>query len=490
MNTFHRNIVLLAIAFISLVMHYNHFSKDIISFHVWRQTQTQTNIINFYEGEMNIFNPQRNERADGNGIYRMEFPLMQWGVACAYKVFGNHIIVTRICMFIIGLFSVLGMYKLLMGFFQNINIALIGAWTFSFSPSFYYYIINPLPDNFALCCSIWGIALFLQWHRNKQIYYLVLSGIFLCIGTLCKLPFLLYYAIPFTYFLFYAYENGINKLLISRFFGLFSFFIIPAIWYIIVIPQWSGNGIVLGMMDNAFSIVTILDYMQHNLFSTLPELLINYGSVLFFLAGFYFLYKNKAYKNSLFLPILVWSISVLSYFIFEINMIEKVHDYYLFPFYPLIFLLISYGAYHFFLINSRYTKALAILLFLILPLTCYLRMQDRWDLENPGFNKDLLVYKNDLRKAVPKNALVVVGNDNSPSVFFYYVDKKGWYFKEDQLTAKQLEHMIYKGAQYLYTDSRQVEENVKPLLDSLIMERGSIKVFKIKKSKTEISALL
>jgi len=490
MNTLHRNIVLVAIAIISLVMHYNHFSKDIISFHAWRQTQTQTNIINFYEGDMNILNPQRNERANGNGIYRMEFPLMQWSVACLYKVFGNHIIITRVCMFVIGLFSILGLYFLLMALFHNRMLALIGAWTFSFSPSFYYYIINPLPDNFALCCSIWGMAFFLGWYRDKRFYYLVLSGIFLCVGTLSKLPFVLYYAVPFTYFLISAYQEGISKLLIGRVLVLFSFLIIPTVWYISAIPHWHGNGIVLGIIDNTFSMLTLLDYFQHNLFSTLPELLINYGSLLFFLAGFYFLYKNKAYKNALFLPIVVWSIAVLSYFIFEINMIERVHDYYLFPFYPLIFILVSYGAYHFFSIQHSFTKGLTIVLLLILPLTCYLRMKDRWNLDEPGFSKDLLVYKEDLRNAVPKNALVVVGNDDSPSIYFYHLDKKGWYFNQDRLTVKQLEKMVKQGAQYLYSDSRLVDKKVSPLLDSLIIERGSFKVYRLKKSKAERSTLL
>ena len=49
-------IVLTLIALISLLMHLNHFPKDIMGAHVWRQTQTQTNIINFYEEDFNIFN--------------------------------------------------------------------------------------------------------------------------------------------------------------------------------------------------------------------------------------------------------------------------------------------------------------------------------------------------------------------------------------------------------------------------------------------------
>jgi 4-amino-4-deoxy-L-arabinose transferase-like glycosyltransferase len=480
MNTLKISLVLAAIAIISLLMHLNHFNKDIISIHAWRQTQTQTNIVNFYEEDMNILNPRKNDRANGSGIYRMEFPIMQWSVACLYKVFGKNILITRISMFVIGLFSILGLYRLLLVLFQNTYIALIGAWTFNFSPCFYYYTINPLPDNFALWCSIWGMTFFMEWYRNRKNYQLLLIGFLLCLGTLTKLPFILYYAVPFTYFLILIYHQGFNKQILVAALSIFMFLVFPLLWYISVIPQWHGNGIVLGMMDNSFSILTILDYFQHNLFSTLPELLINYGSVLFFLAGFYFLYARKSYKHELFIPIIIWSASVVAYFVFEINMIEKVHDYYLFPFYPLIFMLVSYGAFHFYMINRKMTKRLTIALLLILPFTCYLRMQERWSFDSPGFNADLLLYKSDLQKAVPKNALVVVGNDSSPSIYFYHLDKKGWYFKEDQLTKKGIEHMIQCGAQYMYSDSRIVDQRVGKYLDSLILEKGTFKVYRLK----------
>ncbi len=118
-------VILFSIVVISVAMHYNHFSKDLMSIHVWRQTQTQSTIINFYEEDMNILNPRRNDRGNGDGVFRMEFPLMQWLVAGTYKVFGNHLIISRIFMFIIGLLSIFGIYNLLLAIFQNNRIALI-----------------------------------------------------------------------------------------------------------------------------------------------------------------------------------------------------------------------------------------------------------------------------------------------------------------------------------------------------------------------------
>src|SRR5207253_4901995 len=98
---------------ISLVMHFRVFQYDLIGYHVWRQTETQTVINNFSTEDFNILHPKINGDADTDRIRRMEFPIMQWLFAIFYKVFGNHIIISRILTFIIGLFSVFGIYYLL-----------------------------------------------------------------------------------------------------------------------------------------------------------------------------------------------------------------------------------------------------------------------------------------------------------------------------------------------------------------------------------------
>lgn len=484
MNKTLRNISLLSIVVISFLMHFNNFSKDLMSIHVWRQTQTQSTIINFYEEDMNIFNPRRNDRGDTDGLFRMEFPLMQWIVACGYKIFGNHLIISRVFMFIIGLLSVLGIYKLLDALFHNTILSVIGAWAFNFSPSFYYYTINPLPDNLALCCSIWGIALFFIWYTNNKLINLILSGLLLSIGVLCKLPFIIYYIIPFLYFVILIFKNGINRKIIFQALGVLSFAILPIAWYIAVVPQWHGNVIVKGMLDNNETVSKLLDYLQHNLISTLPELLLNYGSLVFFLAGFYFLFKRKSYKDPRFALILALSIIVLIYYLFEANVIAKIHDYYLFPFYPLLFMLVAYGAFNLFISKTNFIRYFTIAILLLLPVICYLRMQVRWNPDSPGFNKDLLIHKAELQNGVPKDALVVAGNDGSHFVFFYYINKKGWGFDNDNLTSQMLKTMVEKGAKYLYTDSRIIDNNKEIVcyLDKLILEKGTIKIYSLKKS--------
>jgi hypothetical protein len=173
--------------------------------------------------------------------------------------------------------------------------------------------------------------------------------------------------------------------------------------------------------------------------------------------------------------------AISAYYFFEINAIQSGHDYYLFPFYPLLFIIVSYGAYSLLNTHIRFFRYLTFTLLLLLPVIAHLKIYNPWIPENLGFNKDLLTYKNDLRNAVPKEALCIVGNDISHAIFFYYIDKKGWAFNND-LTKQQMSEMIEKSARFLYSDSRTVDEDkrIVPYLDTLIMEKGSIRVYRLK----------
>ena len=107
-------------------------------------------------------------------------------------------------------------------------------------------------------------------------------------------------------------------------------------------------------------------------------------------------------------------------------------------------------------------------------------MMNRWNPESPGFKPDLLKYQTELRNAVPKDALVISGNDNSHCIFFYHIDKKGWGFSKDELTQEQLQIMMNEGADYLYTDSEMISHRgILLSLGEPIHEYGNIKIYSL-----------
>lgn len=431
---------------------------------------------------MNIFNPRRNERGNTDGIFRMEFPLMQWLVAALYFVFGPHLEVSRCFMFLLSGFSVFGMYYLLKALFRKKSIALIGSASLTFSPSFYYYAINPLPDNMALCCGIWGLAFFFDWLRNPKAVKLIMSGLLLSIGALCKLPFIIYFGASFFFFIQLAIHKGIDKAWLKNTILHFGFGVLPIAWYASVIRFWGGNMVLKGVTDTEDSFAQLFDYFLHNTFSTLPELLLNYAATPLFLIGLFAFFQQRAYQHKLAGPILFLCSLCVLYFFYEINAIADIHDYYLFPFLPLLFILVGFGGEQLLQSSTRWHQIVFYVLMFALPITCHLRMASRWNPERPGFNKDLLLYKEALQEAVPNDSLVVVGNDISHFISFYYIDKKGWGFHADQLTADQLSQMIDWGARYLYCDSRVVDSKpeIQEVIETKILEKGSIHVYRLK----------
>lgn len=478
-------LLLLGLILLSLVMHFHAFKFDLSGIHAWRQTETQTTIQNFYEEDFNIFNPRINSRGAGTGIVRREFPVMQWLFAGAYKIFGDHIIISRILTFIIGILTVIGFYLIILRLTGDTFVSIAGAWAFNFSPSFFYYTVCPLPDNFALMNIVFSIYFFLKSMENYRLKYFTWSIVFLSLSALTKLPFILYFILP----AWFLYRNGIkikkirgksfNTAIIILLMGLLPVFL----WYGLTIPQWGKQGIITGVFGNyKTDLPTLLDFFQHNLISTLPELLLNYGATPFFLVALFYVFRKKIVINKSYRGFLLLGILLILYFFFELNMIEKIHDYYLFPFLPLLFILVAYGIKLGFYNNKSFIRSFSFFLLLLIPFLAFIRIHGRWDINRLGLNPDLYNYKTELREIIPDNKLVIAGNDESSYIFFYYIHKKGWSFAHDDLNEKELKKMINEGAVYLYSSSRNVDENpkIKKYLNKKLGQYGSIKIFLLK----------
>lgn len=474
-------LVLIAIPIVSVFLHWEVLQMDLVSIHVWRQSQTQNTIDNFYEEDFNLFNPRQNNRGSDDGILRMEFPIMQWMFASVHKTLGNHLIISRLLSLLIGLTSVLGMYFLARNIFKNEIAGLLSAWFFNFSPSFFYHTVNPMPDNFAMCCAIWGLVFFFRFVENGKNSSLMWSGILLSLAALTKLPFILFASVPFVYNLIFWKKITTQKNFFS-FLIIYALQLLPLAWYAWVIPTWQGNDVAKGMFTNQESFSNLFAIISGTLISTLPELLLNYAAVPLFLFGIYQFFKLKIYRKKLFPVFGILLLGLASYFLFEMNLIGLIHDYYLFPFLPLLFLMVGFGGFQFWKSNRKSAKILVLVAILIAPLTAHLRIASRWNYDDVGFNKDFLTYKNELQNAVPDDALCVIGNDVSGHILYYYVHKKGWVFKNDNLTTGILEKYILNGATYLYSDSDIINSSneILELIDSRIFKKGSIHIYKLK----------
>jgi hypothetical protein len=133
--------------------------------------------------------------------------------------------------------------------------------------------------------------------------------------------------------------------------------------------------------------------------------------------------------------------------------------------------------------SNKVIRILSIFLLLILPLTAYLRADSRWRVEglHALLEKDL----DALKKAIPENAICLVGNDISTHILLYLLDHKGLSFSNDELSEERMEWMVNNNVHFMYSSSLIVENDpaVRPYLKKLILDTGMMRVYKLAKPK-------
>jgi 4-amino-4-deoxy-L-arabinose transferase-like glycosyltransferase len=477
--------IIIATIILSISFHWNIFNKDICGIHTWRQSQTQLNTRYFYREDANILNTRVAHFNGGkDNLYRYEFPVMQWTIAMLEKVFGENIAVTRITVFIIGLSTLLAFFLLTQALFQNYLVSALSVWAFNFSPVFFYYTVNPLPDNLALCAGMFYLYFALKNYYKETLINHIAAAFFLLIACLSKLPFVVFGIVSFIYFFqsCYADRFKIKASLILRL-SLYPIFLLPAFfWYRWVMPGWEGNGILHGIFanDNSWSnIIRILDY---HLWVMFPKILMNPVSIILILVAILFFVLNKDIFKKKSIALLAAIFMVIVYFVLEINMIDVVHDYYMMPFLPFIYIILSYATKKLYN-RSVYTRWALMPIFLIMPYQNHLQNKDSWTVEKSGSNSNLFLHQDKLKNAVPKGERVIVLNDVSQFVFFYKLDKEGYVFNNDYLPVEWVDDLVRNHAvKYMYSDSRKVDESdeMRKRIEKVIMQVGNLKVIKLK----------
>ena len=457
---------------VSFILHLHVFDEEVIGYHVWRQSQTQTVIYHFSFTDNSIFHPQRFDLSTGSSELLYEFPLYQWLIAQTNNVMGYSVMHTRVITFLIFGCFLLGFYKVIRRV-VSIEIALMTNMLLCFSPLLYYYCVNPNPDIFALCLSIWSVNFYFTYLSKKKKSPFMLFVLLLMLSALVKLPYILFGAISIPQLLERLKTKRYTEFLLILL-GCLILFLPVILWYSKAIQTWQTNELAAGIFKNTKSWVKLLDYFQFHLISSVPELITNYASTTFLVFGIYLAFKHKVltlYKEWLFVFVFF-----AAYFLYELNMIEKVHDYYLMPFVPLLFLVVAYGLKGFY---ERGYKKFIYLVLVVVPLTAWLRIDGRWNKENPGFNPDYLNQTSELKRAIPKDSLCIIDHDQSKFIALYYLKRYGFSLSENELNRVNLSILYKKGARYLLTENRNFDSSLYPEYTFNEVFRQQIKVYKL-----------
>ncbi len=457
------------------------------SIHVWRQCSTLAVARNLYEEGMNPLRPRIDQRFDTDGVTGMQFPAYEFLVALGYKLVGFHNYVHRVVSFSIFMLGVWGAYELFLILFASPWAAALGAWGFCWSPELFFFGISALPDVLALTCSIWGLALFIRWFKQGGAAPYGLSLLAATTGGLAKIQHLV---IGFPIAAIVLTEKGKYKgarIAALAFYALVSVGLTLG-WYFYAAHLIRVSGLTdydIGFTP-APSFLWAVKTVWHNAVSEVPELLLNYATFIFCVLGAIVCIREKKWKSAWFLPLAAWGLGVLAYYFIELGKMA-VHSYYLLPFLPLLLVFAVWGG--MFLKDSRY-KWVFVFLLLAQPTLAFFRI-----VPHRFWSKDKAVplelyeesSREDLEKAVPNSELCVVGPDESHTIYFYFLHKKGFGFNdkadlESPVDGKpRLESYIRRGARYLYTNDPALSDSksLKPYLKSVILREGSFQVFKL-----------
>jgi len=472
-------IILFLVLLSSYWLHIPHINKDIQGVHDWRQCQTMWNVRNFARHDNNIFNP-RVSRLNGSGtnIKRYEFPVFQWVAAQLIRVFGEHIFLIRSYVYLLGMLVVFGMFLLVKELLQDNITALLTSVLFSFTPLFYYYTINPLPDIFALAAAIYYIFFITQYHKTYIRQHLFVASLFLLLATLAKLPYIMFSIISIiriardlrlTQSRSKAYVSALTQLVVVS----------PAlVWYAFVIPTWTGNPVLDGGLSLEVDLQKYLDIGSYHIKEMFPNRLLSKSTWLFFLVGFFLMFKNV---NRFSWVVSIFFITVL-YLAVEFIPIGKVHDYYMLPFLVWMFPVVGIGIHY---VQKKWPKAIYVIasLSLFSVFDSIDKTTSYWDASYSCINEDVFKYSIELKAAVPDQERCIILNDVSGYIFSYRIDKMGYVFCRDEVKLTWIKDLIKNhGVKYMYSDSEKINSSTdfKPYVEEIILERGSIKVYKLK----------
>ncbi len=127
-----------------------------------------------------------------NGRLRLNKPpLSYWLVGIFYKFFGVSLLWERLLMALLASISIISTFFIGKNLFDH-RIALLGAGIFATSFRFLIVSRRLLIDSLVLCCVLLGIALFLQWMKNRKSFYCLTSAFFFGLAFLAKGPVALF----------------------------------------------------------------------------------------------------------------------------------------------------------------------------------------------------------------------------------------------------------------------------------------------------------
>ena len=420
------NLILLLALAVRLV----HINFPVSGWHSWRQADTAAIARYFYENGFNLLYPQIDWGGNGTGFVESEFQIYPFIVSLIYTVLGVNDMWGRLLTLLFSLFTIYGLY-LLVKKIINEETALWSALIYSILPLNIYYSRAFMPDSAMLMCSVYGIYFFYSWIQKEKFYLLALSGIFISLAALLKLP-ALYLGLP----LLYLAYNKYNLKLFTKplLYLLAAVILIPVVlWYYHAHQLFVNGGSSFGIwtygQDKWGMFSLLLDPAWYNdiFFKSIAERHLTYPGFILLIWG---LFIKRSNENERLFD--YWLVAVMI-FIFIAAQAHRAQEYYTLPFSIPASVFIGKFFAKYFPIFSRKLKEIfsgkkfipyfAVICLLLISTLSYLRVSRFLNGEDLSQTIFTLTKEINLTTS-PQDRIITIGDGNP--VYLYQSHRKGW----------------------------------------------------------------
>lgn len=430
----------------------NIFSP-VSGWHSWRQADTGSIARNFYENGFNILYPQINWGGSRTGFVESEFQIFPFLVSILYSVFGINDTWGRVVSLVCSVFTIFGLY-LLVRKIINEETAIWSAVIYAILPLNIFYGRAFMPDSAMLMCSVYGIYFFYRWTENESIKYFILSGLFISLAALIKLP-ALYLGLPLIYLVYQ--KSGWKLFTDLRLYILAILIIAPvALWYYHAHQLFLNGGSSFGIWTygqdkwGMFSLLTDPAWYNDIFFKSIAERHLTYPAFILFVWG---LFIKRTFTNEKLFD--VWLIAVLI-FIFIAAQAHRAQEFYTLPFtIPASVFTGKFLAKYLPLFSRKFKEiykanklitSFAVICFLLTGVLSYLRVARFYSSES--LSQPIFKIAAEVQSVTkPGDKIITIGDGNP--VYLYHSHRFGWTAMPQQIDSLFIASRVKEGAKLI-----------------------------------------
>lgn len=410
-----------------------------ISIHQSAQASRASVALNYAQEGMNFFKPQVHGCRNTSGITGLEFPIINYGAAICYKVFGFHDFWFRFLMLITITLGIVYAIRTARLFTRHAWIAMSIAVVWFLSPILVYYSPNYNPDTASLGFVMISWFYAFSYIHTKKLSALFLWTLFLSLASLTKLVSLISVVVVFALIVLHSIRfislQLTRKQMLAWIVCGITVIVVTLIWYKYAryLTESSGNRQFSLRLHSPKSIDTFREVWKSISWQWIP---FYYSYTMYwFLLGISvisaILYKQVS--RLLFTITLLLYLGAIAFFILMLPQFKD-HDYYIITLLPAVFFHMLMFVTTVQKIRFRFTWHIVLVLLLSLGIYSSIHARKHQESRYGGvyyiWDNDFSPYYNlepKLRAlGISPNDKFVSYNDWTPNNSLYLINQKGW----------------------------------------------------------------